>query len=106
MQGTGNIKSRRLLRQEACITQLGLSSKPPALGIYLHFRPSLKRIISCTYQILAAPSHNEHPSGSPPEVLDQNLPMGIQTGAFAGLKKAGLVNGDEWRGFPSDPGAR
>lgn len=101
-----NVKSGRLLRQEAWITQLGLSFKPPALGIYLCFRPSLKRIISGTYQALAAPSHNEHQLGSRPKVLDQNLPLGIQTRAFAALKKPGHVDEDEQGGLPRHPGAR
>ena len=106
MEDAGNVKSVRLLRQEAWIIQLALSFKPPALGIYLHFRPSLKRIISGTYQALAAPFCNEHPLGSHPEVLDRNLLVGIQTRAFAALKKPGLVDEDERRGLPSDPGAR
>ena len=102
MEDADNVKSMRLLGQEASIIQLALSFKPPALGIYLHFRPSLKRIISGTYQALAAPFCNEHPLGSRPEVLDQNLLVGIQTRAFAALKKPGLVDEDE----RSDPGAR
>lgn len=61
------------------------------------------------YQALVAPSRNERPAGSCPEVLDKNLLVGIQTRVWInkqGLRMPGLLDGDERRGLPSVPSAK